>query len=242
MKFEQFLNESINDEGIFKAIFVVGIPGAGKSYTTTKLKGKIQPRIVNTDKALEFLSKKKGIEANSETWKTIFGDDSKRITKNMLYNYLNGCLPLFIDGTSSDASNILSRAGILESLGYDVGMIFVETNVDTAISRAEERSKEIGRSVSIDFIKKVFTESESNKDYFKSKFSFFKTFNNDEEFNDEFLNKLYNNVQSFFESDVKNPIGKRHITKMKQNGFKYIDDGIFEKDVLETKITNWYKR
>lgn len=242
MKFEQFLNESINDEGIFKAVFVVGIPGAGKSYTTSKLKGKIQPRIVNTDKALEFLSKKKGIEANSETWKTIFGDDTKRITKNMLYNYLNGCLPLFIDGTSSDASNVLSRAGILESLGYDVGMIFVETNIDIAISRAEERSKDIGRSVSTNFIKKVYEESELNKEYFKSKFSFFKSFKNDGEFNDEFLKKLYNSVQTFFEEDVKNPIGKRNINKMKEGGLKYIDEGIFEKEVLNTKITNWYKR
>ena len=34
MSFEQFLlNESINDKGILKAIFIVGLPGAGKSYT-----------------------------------------------------------------------------------------------------------------------------------------------------------------------------------------------------------------
>ena len=59
MNFEEFLlNESINDKGILKAIFVVGLPGAGKSYTISNLKGQISPKIVNTDVALEFLSKR----------------------------------------------------------------------------------------------------------------------------------------------------------------------------------------
>ena len=73
MNFEEFLlNESINDKGILKAIFVVGLPGAGKSYTISNLKGQISPKIVNTDATLEFLSKKTNIPANSETWKTVF--------------------------------------------------------------------------------------------------------------------------------------------------------------------------
>lgn len=242
MSFEQFLNESINDSAIFKAVFIVGIPGSGKSYTASKLNGKIQPRIVNTDKALEFLSKKKGVEANEETWKTLFGNDSKRITKNMLYNYMNGCLPLFVDGTSSDASNVISRAGILESLGYDVGMIYIDTDINIAKERAEKRAKDIGRIVSLDFIDKVFSESESNKEYFKSKFKFFKEFKNDGELDDSLLKKLFNSTQSFFEEDLKNPIGNRNVDKMKELNIKYLDEGIYSKEIIDTKITNWYKK
>jgi 4-hydroxy-tetrahydrodipicolinate reductase len=64
MKFEEFLlQESINDKGILKAVFVVGMPGAGKSYTVSNLKGQVSPKIVNTDVALEFLSKKTKIPA-----------------------------------------------------------------------------------------------------------------------------------------------------------------------------------
>ena len=90
----------------------------------------------------------------------------------MLYNYINGMLPLFIDGTSNDASNVLSRAGILESLGYDVGMIFIDTDIEVAKQRA------IGRTVDPSFIDKVYIFLEDNKKYFKSKFDFFKIYEN----------------------------------------------------------------
>ena len=57
--FKQFIiNESINDKGILKAIFVVGLPGSGKSYTVQRLRGTVSPVVVNTDKVAEFLSKK----------------------------------------------------------------------------------------------------------------------------------------------------------------------------------------
>ena len=123
MTFKQFIDESINDKGILKAVFVVGIPGAGKSYTIKQLTGGVAPKIVNTDKATEFLSKKFEIESNSETWKSFFRDKTRPMTTAMLTNYLNGMLPLFVDGTSNDVSNVLGRAGILESLGYDVGLL-----------------------------------------------------------------------------------------------------------------------
>ena len=53
MRLENYLiSEGINDKGIFKACFMCGHPGAGKSYTLTKIKsGIIEPRIVNIDKA-----------------------------------------------------------------------------------------------------------------------------------------------------------------------------------------------
>ena len=58
--FKQFMSESIEDKGIFKAIFVIGIPGAGKSYTVSKMNGAVTPRVVNTDRATEYLAKKFG--------------------------------------------------------------------------------------------------------------------------------------------------------------------------------------
>ena len=66
MKFENYLiTEGINDKGIFKAVFMVGFPGAGKSFVITKIKsGEVEPRIVNTDKTIEFMSKTLGISPN----------------------------------------------------------------------------------------------------------------------------------------------------------------------------------
>ncbi len=73
-----------------------------------------------------------------------------------MFQHLNGMLPLFVDGTSNDISNVLSRAGILESVGYDVGMVFIDTTLDAALSRADQRGKEINRHVDPKFIEKVF--------------------------------------------------------------------------------------
>jgi hypothetical protein len=46
----QELNESINDKGIFKAVFMSGSSASGKSYVISKItSGQIQPRMVNSD-------------------------------------------------------------------------------------------------------------------------------------------------------------------------------------------------
>ena len=243
MNFEQFLlNESINDKGILKAIFVVGMPGAGKSYTVSNLKGQVSPKVVNTDIALEFLSKKTNIPANSETWKTVFRDSTKKMTSTMLYNYINGMLPLFIDGTSNDASNVLSRAGILESLGYDVGMIFIDTDIEVAKQRAIERAEKIGRTVDPTFIAKVYKESEANKKYFKSKFEFFKIYeNNGQPLDNQMMNDLFKQVQSFYNEDVQNPVGSRNLEKIREEKEKYLVPTLFQDETLKNKLSTWYK-
>ena len=243
MNFEEFLlQESINDKGILKAIFIVGLPGAGKSYTVSNLKGQVSPKIVNTDVALEFLSKKTKIPANSETWKTVFRDSTKKMTATMLYNYINGMLPLFIDGTSNDTSNVLSRAGILESLGYDVGMIFIDTDIDVAKQRAIERAEKIGRTVDPTFIDKVYKESEANKKYFQSKFSFFKVYeNNGQGLDNDLMQKLFKQVQGFYTEDVQNPVGTRNLEKISEEKEKYLVPTLFQDETLKNKLSTWYK-
>lgn len=239
--FKEFLGESVVDKGILKAIFIVGIPGAGKSYTVSQLKGVISPVVINTDKATEFIIKKTGIPSKSETW-YMFKDDTKRITKSQLYHYLNGMLPLFVDGTSNDVSNVLFRAGILESLGYDIGMIFINTSLKTALKRAEERAKKINREVDVDFIKYTYDISKENKKYFKGKFQFFEEINNDEnELTNDILNKAFKKVQKFYSREINNPIGKRIIQKLKDKNEKYLVSSVFSKETLQKKIEGWYK-
>ena len=240
--FKEFMLESINDKGILKAVFVVGVPGAGKSYTVKQLNGTIAPKIVNTDRATEFLSKKLGVPSNSETWKTIFRDRTRPITTGALTNYLNSMLPLFVDGTSNDVSNILGRAGILESVGYDVGMVFVDTDLDVAIDRARKRGIEIDRHVDEDFIKKVHELSQENKEYFKGKFSFFKEVrNNPGELDDAAILSIFKEVSSFYEEPVKNPVGQRTLKKLQDEKQAYLVPAVYETAELKKKVEGWYK-
>ena len=55
MRLQSYLREGIEDKGIFKAMFMAGHPGAGKSYVLRKVKsGQVEPRLVNTDKTFPF--------------------------------------------------------------------------------------------------------------------------------------------------------------------------------------------
>lgn len=242
ISFKQFISEGINDKGILKAVFVIGIPGAGKSYTVKQLNGSITPRVVNTDKAGEFLSVKTSTPINSQTWHSMFKDSATRITRNAIEGYLDGMLPLFIDGTSNDASSILHRMGILESLGYDVGIVYVSTTLEVAKARAKAREQEIGRAVDDSFIEDVHSRSEENAMYLKSKVHFFKEIENSSGMDDKTIMKAFKAVQGFFEQPVENPVGKRALEKLQAEGKKYLVPSVISKEILTKKVDGWYKR
>ena len=239
--FKQFISEGIEDRGIFKAIFILGSPGAGKSYSVKKLTGQIQPVIINTDKAVEFIAKRDGTKAESETW-SLFRDSALRITKNQLEQYLNGMLPLFVDGTSNNTSNILHRIGILESLGYDVGIVHVTADWDLIKARIEQRNSKTNRKVDIAFAEKVFKQAPENIAFLKGKVSFFKEFRNGHEVMDNSeLDEIFKEVQKFFSGPVVNPVGKRNIEKLKAEKQKYMVPTIVSQEALNNKTDGWYR-
>lgn len=147
--FLTYLNEGVNDPGIFKAIFLAGGPGSGKSFIVGKTGlTALGYRVVNSDDAFEAAMKKADMEMSSDN---IFSDEGQRLrgnakkltaTKQKLY--VNGRLGLVIDGTGKDPDKIAKQAIKLRSLGYDVAMIFVNTDVETAVKRDAARDRTIG--------------------------------------------------------------------------------------------------
>lgn len=239
MKSTEFINESINDKGIFKAVIFGGTPGAGKSYVLSQISGAVGARIVNTDKMMEFLGKQQNIDLGSKENQRALLDQSKHLTMSQFANYVNGMLPLFIDGTSSNAPNTLRRVGILESFGYDVGFVWVETDLEVAIARAAKRD----RKVDPEFIKQVHAISAENKAYFESKFSNFITVkNNDGELTDAAIKTAFNATSSFFTSPVQNPIGKRIIRKMQETGASYLTPDVIDRTDLSNVLKGWYRK
>lgn len=239
--FKQFVAESASDKGILKAVFIIGLPGAGKTYTASQLSGTVAPRIVNTDRAAEHISKKLGKQVTATSWGE-FSDDAHRITKATLHNYLNGLLPLFIDGTSNNVSNILNRAGILESLGYDVGVVYVKTDLATALQRIENRKDKVNRDVDADFVREVARTNQENAAYLKTKVSFYREVDNSGEgFNDATISKAFKAVQGFYSEPIANPVGARILTKLEADGAKYLIPSIFTAEELARKVEAWYR-
>lgn len=240
--YDELILDSINDRGRLKAIFVVGLPGSGKSYTVKRLSGDISPVVINTDRAAEFISKKTGIKINKDTWEEVFSDKAMRVTSEILFQATNGLLPLFIDGTAGDTSAILRRAGILEGLGYDVGMVWIDTSLDTAKRRAEERAKINGREVDVSFIDKVHAETLKNKDFFSSRFQFFVEYrNNADGIDNTVISKLFSKTRAFYDAPLKNGLGRRHIEKLTAANEKYLTPTILTAEKLRAKMKGWYE-
>ena len=236
MRLQQYLQESINDKGILKACFMSGSAASGKSYVISKISaGSIQPRIVNTDKLSEYYAQFKP----DFNWRE-YSSEIKQLTKKQLSNYLNSMLPLWIDGTSSDASAVLRRKGILQSIGYDTAMVFVDTSVETAIKRNRER----GRTEDEDFLRRAYEKTQQIKQYYKSEFKYFLEIKNDiGELTDEVILKAYKKMSSFFNSDIKNPIGKDLVENMREQGYKYlIDLEEYDMQYLQKLVDSWYMK
>ena len=237
IKFKDYITEGIQDTGIFKACFMSGSSASGKSYVIKQIGGGVSPKIVNTDTWTEFHQKLDP----KYSWKE-YGVKEKHLTKTQLSLYLNSMLPLWIDGTSSNPSAVLRRAGILKSMGYDVAMIFVDTPVETAIARNKAR----GRVVDEDFLEKSYKESQKLKSYYSTEFRHFtEILNGEGELTDKVILSAYKKMNSFFSSPIQNPIGKDLKEKMLADGDKYlidIKDGSYTKQYINKLVSSWYRK
>ena len=225
------LTEGINDKGIFKAIFMAGSPGSGKSYIRKKISsGAIDAKIVNTDKYTEFLGM-------NVPWLSV-KDKIKKLTINEFVLYINGMLPLWIDGTSSSLSKVAKRNGILQSLGYDTALLFVNTNLETALERASKRK----RVVSPDFLKQAYANIKKNKKNLISLFTkHFEVQNNEGELTDQVILKAFKIAESFFLTPIQNPYGKEIVNHLKTDKEKYLIPTEYNTlKSIKQKLSGWY--
>ena len=159
MKYFYELQEGVYDPNIFKAFFLAGGPGSGKSYVVRRTTGGTGLKIVNSDLAFESLLKKAGLSLKMppeefERKETVRAH-AKKITAKRQQNYLDGRLGLIIDGTGKNADKILAQKAGLEELGYDTYMIFVNTSIDVALQRNAERARSIQPSEVVRMLKEV---------------------------------------------------------------------------------------
>ena len=151
MKTFHELQEGVYDPNIFKAFFLAGGPGSGKSYVARKTTGGTGLKSVNSDEAFELLLKRAGLSLKMPPEETeprdVVRGKAKRITAGMKANYLEGRLGLIIDGTGRDVDKILAQKAGLEELGYDTYMIFVNTSLDVALKRNADRSRRVAEPI-----------------------------------------------------------------------------------------------
>ena len=147
MKTFNQLQEGVYDPNIFKAFFLAGGPGSGKSYVVRKTTGGSGLKLVNSDDDFERLLKKANLSLKmpegEKDARDVQRKRAKDLTKMRKDNYLEGRLGLIIDGTGKDYDKIQKQMAGLEQLGYDCYMIFVNTSIDVALQRNSERPRSV---------------------------------------------------------------------------------------------------
>ncbi len=92
MKTFRQIQEGVYDPNIFKAIFLAGGPGSGKSYVVRRSTGGLGMKIVNSDDIYEKMLKDAGLETTPEDIYSDQGQDirvkAKEVTARMQGNFL----------------------------------------------------------------------------------------------------------------------------------------------------------
>ena len=176
MKTFSNLQEGVYDPNIFKAFFLAGGPGSGKSYVVRRTTGGLGMRIVNSDDTFEKLIKDANLSLKMPehefSAREPLRQRAKDITKRRQKNYIEGRIGLIIDGTGKDYDKITRQARELETLGYDTHMIFVNTSLDVALIRNAERSRSVPEPIVTQSWKDVQKNIGKFNNFFKQNFIF----------------------------------------------------------------------
>lgn len=174
--YESTLTEGPYDPNIFKAIFLAGGPGSGKSTVSANLglvqkvksrgdgsdhqtaprmdliTGALGLKVVNSDSAFEMLMRKHGLDFKMPPEEQPVRDQLRGRAKEIagtsgetgqFKNWLDGRLGVVIDGTGKDAEKVARMKDKLEQLGYQTAMLFVNTDLETALTRNRRRSRSV---------------------------------------------------------------------------------------------------
>lgn len=180
---EDLIMEGVYDPGIFKAVFLMGGPGSGKSTVVNQLNlVNLGLKIVNTDKAFENGLKKAGLGLDLRNMDAELRDPirsrAKQITAKQMDAYLRGRLGMVFDTTGAKASKITQYKDLLDKAGYEYKMVFVNTSLDFAQQRNAERARKLPKEV----VTADWNASQKNVDYFRKLFKkdFIEILNNDD--------------------------------------------------------------
>ena len=118
------LNEGLYDPNIFKAFFLAGGPGSGKTFVTRNAFGGTGLRQINSDSAFENALRKNGLslkmpEDEAEA-RDILRARAKGTTDRTMDLSIKGRLGMVIDGTGRDYDKIANQKAILQQLGLSL--------------------------------------------------------------------------------------------------------------------------
>ena len=197
-------------------------------------------KTVNSDTEFEALLRKYGFETfgtgkldidkwPDEVFRMVAGGDedtppgehgaitvrtrAKQLTKQRRKLYMQGRLGMIIDGTGHNYAKLKKEKEELEKLGYDCYMVFVNTSLEVAHKRNEERARTLPKNI----LEKSWKDVQANIGKFQELFgSNFALVDNskflsvkDAQAKFGMITKKY--IDKFIKKPIKNHIGKQWV-------------------------------
>jgi cytidylate kinase len=216
--FEQILSEGLYDPNIFKAFFLAGGPGSGKSFVARNVFTGTGLKLVNSDIVLENSLRKAGLSLSMPDEEQYFRDilrtRAKAIVDNQIDLYVKGRLGLVIDATGRDYNIISRQFSSLQLLGYDCYMVFVNTSLEVALERNAKRERVVPEYIT----KNSWQSVQNNIGRFQNLFGLtnFVVVDNsksEQELVTLTMNKVNSVVRRFLGTPIKSYIAKRWMAK-----------------------------
>ena len=162
IEFKEYLAEGVYDRNIFKAFFLAGGPGSGKSWVSGKTLSGAGLNVINSDEAFERMLKKERMSLDFKGYseKELIRRDeirakAKRMTAASLGAAIEGRLGLIIDSTARNVPKIEFENAHMRGIGYDTFMVFVNTTLEVAMQRNNERPRKLPDAIVIQNHKEV---------------------------------------------------------------------------------------
>jgi shikimate kinase len=162
IEFQEFLTEGVYDRNIFKAFFLAGGPGSGKSWVSAKTLSAAGMKVINSDSAFESLLKKEHMSLNFKGYseaELVRRDElrakAKKMTAASLGAAIEGRLGLILDSTARNVERIEFENSQMRAIGYDTHMVFVNTTLEVAMARNNERPRKLPDAIVIQNHKQV---------------------------------------------------------------------------------------
>ena len=198
------ITEGPHDPYTYKAIFFAGSPGAGKTYVARKLADVFQGlKQVNMDIIFKHLMTKKNLSwkmpPEEEPEREKQRQRSKELVAKQQQRYAESGLGLLIDSTGRIYDTIEKIKQGLEDKGYETTMVFVNTDLQTALRRNKERE----RTLPDELIHKNFAVVEQNLGKFQRLFNDVHIINNSDSAQDEVpeqLERIEKDIRKFLET------------------------------------------
>jgi len=210
----RYLEEGLYDPNIFKAFFLAGGPGSGKTFVTRGSFGGTGLRMINSDTAFEVALKKNNLslkmpEDEAEA-RDIVRARAKATTGSMMDLSIKGRLGMVVDGTGRDYDKIKNQVAQLRQLGYDCYMIFVNTSLSVALERNAKRERSVPEYIT----RKSWEGVQANIGRFQNLFGMgnmviVDNSKDDRELTTIVMNKVGKNVRRLLSNKIKSYTAKR---------------------------------